>query len=251
MTYERQATIAIPERPATEENKAPPLRAGDHLSRAEFERRYQAHPEVKKVELIEGVVYMPSPVRFEQHGLLHFNIIGWLSAYCAATPHVQGGDNVTVLIDYENEVQPDAILRLPARLGGSSQVTADDYVSGPPELVVEVAASSAAYDLHSKRHVYARRGVQEYLAIQVYEQRIDWFALRESVYHPIPTHEDEKESEAGILRSAVFPGLWLQPAALWAGDLAKLLEIGQRGLSSSEHAAFKEKLTRQATESAS
>lgn len=245
MTYERQATVETPERSATEENKAPPLRAGDHLSRAEFERRYQAHPEVKKAELIEGVVYMPSPVRFEQHGYLHFMIVTWLGVYSAATPHIQGGDNVTVLIDYENEVQPDAILRLPARLGGSSQVTADDYVSGPPELVVEVAASSAAYDLHSKRHVYARRGVQEYLAIQVYEQRIDWFALRESVYHSI------EKDEAGILRSAIFPGLWLQPAALWAGDLAKLLEIGQRGLASSEHAAFKEKLARQATEAAS
>lgn len=249
MTYKRQATVATPERPAREENKAPPLRAGDHLSRAEFERRYQAHPEVKKAELIEGVVYMPSPVRFEQHGYLHFMIVTWLGVYSAATPYVQGGDNVTVLIDYENEVQPDAILRLPARLGGSSQVTAEDYVSGPPELVVEVAASSAAYDLHSKRHIYARRGVQEYLAIQVYEQRIDWFVLRESVYHPI--EEDKEEDEEGILHSAVFPGLWLQPAALWAGDLAKLLEIGQRGLASPEHAAFKEKLTRQATESAS
>lgn len=227
---------AIMEMQVAEKTGVPPLRPGDHLSRAEFERRYQAHPEVKKAELIEGVVYMPSPVHFERHGRLHFNLIGWLFAYCAATPHVQGGDNVTVQIDYQNEVQPDALLRLPEHLGGRSRITTEDYIAGPPELVVEVAASSAAYDLHSKRNVYARSGVQEYLVIQVYEQRVDWFRLQRSVYTSLIP------DDAGILRSVVFPGLWLKPAALWTEDVAALLEIGQRGLASAEHTAFKEKL---------
>ena len=39
-----------------------PLEHGDHLTREEFERRYEAMPHVRKAELIEGVVYMPSPV---------------------------------------------------------------------------------------------------------------------------------------------------------------------------------------------
>ena len=97
----------------------PPLNAGDRLSRAEFERRYGARPDLKKAELIEGVVHIPSPVRFVQHGQAHIALAGWLANYLAATPGVTGGDNVTVRLDYENEVQPDAFLRLDVALGGA------------------------------------------------------------------------------------------------------------------------------------
>lgn len=211
----------------------PPFHAGDRLSRAEFERRYQAHLEIKKAELIEGVVYMPTPVHFEQHGRPHFNIITWLGTYCAATPGIlAGGDNTTVRLDYENEVQPDALLRLEPGAGGRSRVTEDDYLEGPPELIVEIAASSAAYDLHDKRRVYARTGVQEYLAVQMYEQRLDWFILREGVYETLEPDAN------GVLHSEVFLGLWLQSAALWSGDLAAMLAVLQEGLDSPEHADF-------------
>jgi Uma2 family endonuclease len=210
----------------------PPLTAGDRLTRAEFERRYLAHPEIKKAELIKGVVYMPSPTRFESHGRPHNDIVGWLSLYRAMTPGVLGGTNVTLRLDYDNEVQPDALLRLEARRGGRSQITADDYLAGPPELIVEIAASSAAYDLHDKRRVYQRSGVQEYLALQVYEQEATWFVLREGVYEALPA------DAADILRSEVFPGLWLNAPAFWAGDLATVLATLQEGLASPEHTAF-------------
>jgi Uma2 family endonuclease len=210
------------------------------LSRAEFERRYQAHPEIKKAELVEGVVYMPSPVRFEQHGRPHFNIITWLGTYCAATPGtLAGGDNTTVRLDFENEVQPDALLRLDPEQGGRSWVTTDDYLEGPPELIVEIAASSAAYDLHDKRRVYARNGVQEYLAVQMYEKRVDWFVLREGVYETLSPDAE------GVLRSEVFPGLWLQPDALWSGDLSAMLALLRQGLASPEHAAFVARLQKE------
>lgn len=216
----------------------PPLNAGDHLSRAEFERRYHAHPHIKKAELIEGVVYMPSPIRFQQHSQPHFKIIGWLGAYQAATPGVQGGDNSTVRLDFENEVQPDALLRLDSKLGGRSHITEDDYLEGPPELIVEIAASSAAYDLFEKRRVYARNGVQEYIVIQMYEQQMDWFVLREGVYEPLPPTQE------GLLCSQVFPGLWLSPAAFWKGDLAAMLAVLQEGLASPEHGALVARLGR-------
>lgn len=210
----------------------PPLNAGDRLSRAEFERRYQAMPEVNKAELIEGTVYMPSPVHILKHGQPHLILNTWLGVYIAGTPDVSGGDNATVRLDNENEVQPDALLRLETTLGGHSHVTEDDYLAGPPELIVEVAASSASYDLHSKRRVYARNGVQEYLVAQAYEQRVDWFVLRESVYEPLQADAE------GILRSVVFPGLWLPVEALWAGDLATMLRVLQQGLVSPEHSVF-------------
>jgi Uma2 family endonuclease len=202
------------------------------LSRAEFERRYQAHPEINKAELIEGVVHMPTPVHFAQHSQPHVDIVGWLALYRSATPGVVGGDNATVRLDYENVVQPDALLRLEPALGGHSHVTEDDYLAGPPELVVEIAASSASYDLHDKRRVYARNGVQEYLVAQAYEQRVDWFVLREGVYESLLPDDN------GVLRSEVFPGLWLPVDALWAGDLALMLAVLQQGLASPEHAAY-------------
>jgi Uma2 family endonuclease len=144
-----------------------------------------------------------------------------------------------VRLDYENEVQPDVFLYLDAKLGGRAHPTEDDYLEGPPELIVEVAASSAAYDLHVKRRVYQRVGVQEYLALQVYEQRADWWALCEGVYQPLVA--DEK----GILRSERFPGLWLNVPAFWAGNLAAALATLQEGLATPEHAAFAAQIVEQ------
>lgn len=210
----------------------PPFNAGDRLSRAEFERRYHAHPEIKKAELVEGIVYMPSPARFVQHSQPHADIVTWLGLYRSATPGVLVGDNATLRLDYENVVQPDALVRLEPMSGGRSSVTKDDYLAGPPELVVEIAASSVAYDLGVKRRVYARSGVQEYLAAQAYEQRVDWFVLREGEYEALQPDSN------GILRSEVFPGLWLPADALWAGDLTGMIAVLQQGLASDEHAAF-------------
>jgi Uma2 family endonuclease len=211
---------------------SPPLNTGDRLSRAEFERRYQAHPEINKADLIDAVVHLHPPVGFTQHGRPHGDMIGWLGLYRAATNGVGVGDNATVRLDYENMVQPDALLRLEPALGGRSHVSEDDYLAGPPELVVEIAASSASYDLHDKRRVYGRNGVQEYLVAQAYEQRVVWFVLREGVYEAL-----QPDAE-GVLRSEVFPGLWLPADALWAGDLATMLTVLQRGLASPEHAVY-------------
>jgi Uma2 family endonuclease len=136
----QQPAVHIPQR----NDRVLPLEAGDHLTRAEFERRYSALPNVKNAELVDGVVFMPSPVG-NTHSSAHAAIVGWLFAYCAATRGVRLGDNVTVRLDATSEVQPDACLRLDK--GGRSRVDADDFIAGAPELVVEVAANSASYDL--------------------------------------------------------------------------------------------------------
>ena len=115
----------------------PPLRNGDRLSWPEFERRYDAMPHLKKAELIEGVVYMPSPVS-EEHSASHFNLIGWLMHYAAATPGVVGGDNGTLRLDLDNAPQPDVFLRILPGHGGRSRVDEKGYVVGSPELVAEL-----------------------------------------------------------------------------------------------------------------
>jgi len=219
---------------------APPrLESGDRLTRDEFERRYHAMPHIKKAELVEGVVYMPSPIRFENHAEPHGWIMGWLVVYCAATPGVELADNATVRLDLDNEYQPDALLRLEPANGGRSRISADDYVEGAPELVAEVASSSAAYDMHDKLKVYRRNGVLEYVVWQVYDKRLDWFALREGEYVSL------EPDEAGVLHSRVFPGLRLAVPALLAGNLAAVLAELQKGLGMPEHAAFVARLAGQ------
>jgi Uma2 family endonuclease len=224
------------EKPARRLPAIPPLENGDMLTRAEFERRYEAMPWLKKAELVEGVVYMGSPVRSEVHAEPHAAIIGWLIVYRAATPGVKVADNGTLRIDADNELQPDAMLRINSRAGGTSHISADDYVEGAPELVIEVAASSASFDLRDKRTVYRRNGVREYIVWQIYDQKVDWWALREGAYQPL------QADEAGVLRSEVFPGLWLDVPALLADDMAKVLATLQQGLASEAHAAFAARL---------
>jgi Uma2 family endonuclease len=218
----------------------PPLESGDKLTRAEFERRYRGMPELKKAELIEGIVYMASPLRFKSHGKPHGYIMTWLGYYEAATPGVEFGDNATVILDADNEAQPDALLRI--ETGGESIINEDDYIEGAPELIVEIAASTASYDLHDKKNVYRRSGVKEYLVWRVYDRDFDWFRWQEGEYIKLSPETD------GIFRSEVFPGLWLDKSALLAGNLAKVLEVLQQGLSSAEHQTFVEKLTATSTD---
>ena len=210
----------------------PPLEAGARLTRSEFERRYHAMPHVKKAELIEGVVYMPSPVRYTVHGAQTGLMTGWLAVYRAATPHTGFADNTTVLLDPDNEPQPDVLLRLDSSVGGKSWVNAKGYLEGAPELIVEVAASTESYDLHDKLRAYRRNGVQEYVVWRVYDQQIDWFKLAAESYVPL------LPDRSGVIRSQVFPGLQLDVKAMLKEDLAKVLAVLQKGLDAPEHKAF-------------
>ncbi len=213
----------------------PPLENGDQLTRIEFERRYHAMSQVKKAELIEGIVYMASPLCLKKHGEPHARIMTWLGNYWAATPGVGLADNTTVRLDTDNEPQPDALLRI--EVGGQSYVSDDDYVEGAPELIVEIAASTASIDLHDKLNVYRRNQVQEYLVWRVYDRQFDWFRLQEGDYIQLESNVD------GMMCSEIFPGLWLEPSALLTGDLARVLNVVQQGITTAAHQAFVENLS--------
>jgi len=215
----------------------PPLENGDRLTRVEFERRYNAHPAIKKAELIEGVVYVPSPVRVQRHGEPHSHSIIWLGTYCAATPGIRISDNSSLRLDLDNMPQPDVCLWIDQGYGGRAYITEDDYLVGAPELIVEIAASSASYDLYDKRNAYRRNGVLEYLVLLTTEQRTIWERWHEGQYIEI------QPAANGILRSTVFPGLWFDPTRFWAGDLAGLLAVVQQGLNTPVHAEFVQRLS--------
>lgn len=218
--------------PSHEAAPIPALEPGDRLSRAEFERRYESMPHVKKAELIEGVVYMPSPVRLRKHGRPHFRLITWLGAYEAATPRAMGGADTTSRLDLDNEPQPDVLLMIDPDWGGQAIISDDDYVEKAPEWVGEISASSVSFDLHTKLNVYRRNGVREYVVWRVADKQIDWFVLRGGEFEKL------NPDAAGILRSEVFPGLWLDPAAMIRGDMLRVLEVIQQGIASPEHTAF-------------
>jgi Uma2 family endonuclease len=210
----------------------PPLESGDRLTRPEFERRYSAMPNIKKAELIEGIVYVASPLRFEPHAEPHGNLMIWLGNYKVFTPGVRLGNNPTMRLDLDNEPQPDAILIIDSACGGKSYLTVDGYVEGAPELIAEVAASSATKDLYEKKRAYRRNGIQEYIVWQVFEKTVSWFSLQDGEYVALIPNVD------GIIQSQVFPGLWLDVSALVRGDMLQVLAVLQKGLSSVEHQRF-------------
>lgn len=215
----------------------PPLTNGDKLTRYEFERRYNAVSKPKKAELIEGIVYiMPAALRFRSHGQPHGRILTWLGNYEAMTPGVALGVEPTVRLDLDNEPQPDAVLIIIPEAGGQTRISEDDYIEGPPELVVEIAASSVAIDLHGKKQAYRRNGVREYIVWQVLDEKLSWFSLQEGEYLELAPNEE------GVLQSRVFPGLWLAVNELLTGNMQVVLNVLQTGLQSVEHADFIDKL---------
>jgi Uma2 family endonuclease len=214
---------------ATVEQALAPLVPGDKLSQDEFLRRWEAMPDVKRAELIGGLVYMPSPVT-EQHGESHLNIGGWISVYAASTPGCKGGSESTWLM-LKDAPQPDAHLWVLPEFGGQARIEGR-YLAGAPELAAEVSLSSTDHDLHEKMELYRSAGVQEYLVILLRDQEIRWHRLIHGNYELIAPSGD------GVLRSQEFPRLWLNPEAFLAGNMAAVYESLQLGLQSPEHAEF-------------
>jgi Uma2 family endonuclease len=192
----------------------PHLESGDRMTAAEFMRRYEACPDLEHVELVEGVVYMPSPIRIPQHSEPQARMAHWLTRYWENhSAEVQVLTPGTIRLDPDNVVEPDLFVR---RLQGTSTISEDGYLSGAPELVVEIAASSRSRDLHDKLNAYRRNGVREYIVWRTEDGAIDWFELVEGAY------QRREPGAAGIIESVQFPGLRLDVPAILAGDLAKV-----------------------------
>jgi Uma2 family endonuclease len=227
--------VFTPEKPAAKGER--PLENGEHLDAEEFLRRYEAMPDLKKAELIQGIVYiMASPVSAGFHGAPDNIIQMWLGVYCSATPGTDSAANSTTILNPRNVPQPDAMLRILSESGGKSQMDEEGYILGGPELAVEIAASSTAMDAHKKRDAYANAGVQEYILWRTLDNELDWWTLEAGTYRNLPVGTD------GIIRSKVFPGLWLNRAALLQRNRPQIMSSLQQGLATEEHRAFVESL---------
>lgn len=217
---------------------APPLlQNGDHLGAAEFLRRYSAMPEVKKAELINGIVYMASPVRAKQHGIPDSIMQVWLGTYAAHTPGTCVAANSTVRFDADNVPQPDALLMI--ERGGRARIGKDGYIHGAPELIVEIAASSASLDLNDKLHAYRRAGVLEYIVWRPEEKACDWFVLEDDNFIQL------RPDKSHLLRSQAFPGLVLDMKSLVAKNAAGVLAALNKSTGKAAHKNFVSRLAKQ------
>jgi len=219
---------------STVEQAVLPLERGDFLSREEFLRRWEAMPQLKRAELIRGVVYMPSPVSAE-HARMETRVATWLGTYIAHTAGCDAGNNMTWLMLEEELPQPDTSLWIVPEAGGQSSLQGQ-FARGAPEFLAEVCLSSTAYDLHQKLEVYQEAGVQEYLAVLMHEREVRWHRLARRRFKVVAAPDD------GVYLPAVFPGLWLDGAALLAGNLARVLAVLQQGINSPDHDAFVNRL---------
>ncbi len=224
----------------------PTLENGDRLSGPEFERRYAAMPDLRKAELIEGVVHLPpAALRFKSHGQPHSYLTTWLGVYQALTPGTSSAIEPTTRLDRQNYPQPDAVLMIDHSRGGQARLSQDDYVQGAPELAVEISASSVSIDLGRKKAAYCRCGIKEYIVWRVFDRALDWFHLQtradgSRAYAKLPV------DAANVIKSPTFPGLWLPPEALLSGNMAQVLAQLQIGLTTNEHTAFVAQLNRNA-----
>jgi hypothetical protein len=193
-------------------------------------------PEDVKAELIGGIVYMASPLRMA-HGRYHSKLALILSLFEAATPGVETALDTTTILGEESEPQPDIVLRLLSEHRGQSNVDEAGYLVGAPEFVAEISHSTVGIDLHQKKTDYFRAGVQEYFVLSIEELEIFWFHF--------PSRKKLKPNKAGVWKSKVFPGLWIDGPALLACDSTKLIATAQEGLESDEHAQLLIKLKSQ------
>jgi Uma2 family endonuclease len=220
--------VSITERPIRV--TLPPLVEGERLDQPTFHARYEAMPPEIRAELIGGVVSMPSPLSLE-HGRAHVSPIVWLSYYAEKTPGVEVVVDATTILGWKSEMQPDVLMRIAPECGGQTR-TEHGYIHGAPELVVEVAKASRYIDLGPKLDDYERAGVLEYVVRALDPDEVLWFEQAQGALTPKPSDGD------GLFRSTTFPGLWLDPQALLAGDTGRLRAVLDQGLARPEHAAF-------------
>ena len=209
----------------------PPLMAGQRLDQPTFHARYSAMPPETRAELVGGIVYIPSPMR-DDHGETDHLIGGWLFHYQFMTPGVRGAAGATLKLQQMGEPQPDRQFFIAPEFGGQVAIDAEGYLIGAPDLVVEIARSSCAYDLGPKKADYERAKVREYIVVELDPDQVHWFVLRGGRYDKLEPGDD------GIYRSEVFPGLWLDPVALYTNDPARLIHVLEQGRATPEHAAF-------------
>ena len=159
-----------------------------------------------------------------------------VGTYRAATPGVLSGGESSLRLDMDNMPQPDVYMMIAPERGGQATIDVDRYLHGAPELLGEIAVTTASYDLHQKMDVYRRSGAREYIVWRTLDKAIDYFVSRAGRFERLQA--DGK----GVWRSESFPGFWVDGKSLLAGDLRTALDVLHEGIRAPEHAQFVQRL---------
>lgn len=207
------------------------LENGATMDQPTFHELYKLTPEGFKAELIGGTVFVASPVS-GFHAAPHAKLVAWMILYMDATPGVDVYDNATNILENAGEPQPDAALVLSPEVGGRTRMDDEGYIHGAPELVAEVAHSSASIDLGEKLALYEEAGAREYLVVLVREKKLRWFVRSRKDF------VEQEPDDQGVLKSVAFPGLWLSAPRFFRPVVRHWIQLLNQGLASPEHAAF-------------
>ena len=229
------ARLSQKKRSSQQARRLPPLENGDRLDQETFHERYEAMPSAVRAELIGGTVYMASPQK-RRHARSQATLVWWLGEYEAATAGTEVLVNSTAILGPESQPEPDACLLIVPEHGGQTWEDEEGYLHGAAELNAEVSWATESIDLHGKKSDYEKAGVREYLVAALRQQQVFRFVRRRGKFRNLLPGSD------GVIRSEVFPGLWLDPDALLRRDRKRLLAVLRQGLSAPEHAAFVTKL---------
>ncbi len=213
----------------------PPFQNGDAMDQPTFHALYVGTPRGFRAELIEGIVYMASPVQL-RHGGPSLKVSQWLGAFADEVEGAQAYNEITAILTATSEPQPDHTLIVLPEAGGQTRENADGFLVGAPELALEISNTTALIDLHAKKTMYERCGVREYIVVETKRQAVHWFVRRGDKFAPLKSDAD------GIFKSRVFLGLWLDGSALFDRSAKRLLATLQLGLATPEHAKFAAKL---------
>ena len=178
---------------------------------------------------------MASPQK-TPHAYGQSDVVRWLMAYEDDTAGTGMLFNTTDILGEYSQPEPDACLYILPEHGGQVWEDENQYLNGSPDLVAEVSWSSESIDLNRKKADYEEAGVREYIVVALRQNRVFWFIRRRGRFKELQPDPD------GIYRSEVFPGLWLDPAALLRRDRKKLLAVLRQGLATPQHGAFVAKL---------
>jgi Uma2 family endonuclease len=213
----------------------PLLKNGERLDQKNFHAHYEASPPGFRAELIGGIVYVSSPLK-PRHGRYDHHVNHWLGEYSVETPATEVLTNTTDILGPKSEPQPDVCLVILPEFKGQTREDNHGYLTGPPELVVQISDATERLDLGARKDDYEKAGVREYLVVALRRQEVLWFIRRRGKFRELTAGPD------GILRSETFPGLWLDPAALLRREVKRLLAVLRLGLASPEHAAFVQRM---------
>lgn len=162
-------------------------------------------------------------------GELASSVSYWLCQYRRSTPCVESLGRVSIFLDPTTEIETTAAMWLTP---GADDRPRWQRCEGVPELLVEVTATVHNKVFRRRLRVYEQSEIHELLVVTGDPRDTALYARENGRFARVSPADD------GSYRSRVFPGLWLDPSALFSDEWNEMAACLDRGMATEEHAAF-------------